>query len=254
MTASYTDQTGFVARFDWGEAGLRALAPYISVLVIVDVLSFTTAVSVAVERGAIVYPHRWHDESALIRARELGATLAVSRAGVSPESPYSLSPGSLQTLPRGTKLVLPSPNGATLSAIAGGYGCTVLAGCLRNASAVGRACVELGTSIAVIAAGERWSDERGLRPAFEDLIGAGAILKALHAASYAPEALAAIGAFDAARHALADNLAGCASGRELIERGFPEDVAIASEIDSSGHVPVLIDGVYRSNPQSSSLS
>jgi 2-phosphosulfolactate phosphatase len=248
MTASYTDQTGFVARFDWGEAGLRALAPYVSVVVIVDVLSFTTAVSVAVERGAIVYPHRWHDESALIRASELGAALAVSRARVSPESPYSLSPGSLQTLPKGAKLVLPSPNGATLSAIAGDYSCTVLAGCLRNASAVGRACVELGTPIAVIAAGERWSDGGGLRPAFEDLIGAGAILKAMRAASYAPEALAAIGAFDAARTALAGNLDRCASGRELIERGYPDDVAIASDLDISDHVPVLIEGAYRSNP------
>src|SRR4051812_11920239 len=128
MTPSFTDQAAYDARFDWGEAGLRALAPYVSVIVIVDVLSFTTAVSVAVERGAIVYPHRWHDESALIRANELGAVLAVSRAHVSAESPYSLSPSSLRTIPEGTMLVLPSPNGATLSEVAGEYGCAVLAG------------------------------------------------------------------------------------------------------------------------------
>jgi 2-phosphosulfolactate phosphatase len=246
MAASFTDQTRYEARFDWGEAGLRALAPYVSAVVIVDVLSFTTAVSVAIERGAIVYPHRWHDESALSRANELGAALAVSRARISPESSYSLSPGSLQTIPRGTKLVLPSPNGATLSAIAGEYGCTVLAGCLRNATAVGRACAKIGESTAVIAAGERWSGNAGLRPAFEDLIGAGAIIEALRAANYAPEALAAIGAFDAARNALDDHLVGCASGRELIERGYPDDVAIASALDISDHVPVLIDGAYRS--------
>jgi len=245
MAASFTDQTAYEARFDWGEAGLRALAPDVAVVVIVDVLSFTTAVSVAVERGAIVYPHRWHDESALSRANELEAALAVHRARVSPESPYSLSPGSLMKIPKGTKLVLPSPNGATLSAIAGEYGCTVLAGCLRNASAVGRVCAKFGASVAVIAAGERWSGDAGLLPAFEDLIGAGAILKALHAASYAPEALAAIGAFDAALPALADNLTGCASGRELIERGYPDDVEIASELDVGDRVPMLIDGAYR---------
>jgi 2-phosphosulfolactate phosphatase len=245
--AAFTDQQPFAARFEWGEAGLRALAPFVSVVVIVDVLSFTTAVSVAVERGAIVYPHRWHDESALTRANELGAALAVSREHVCVESPYSLAPGSLRAIPDGTKLVLPSPNGATISAISDEYGCTVLAGWLRNASAVGRACAELGASTAVIAAGERWSGNDRLRPAFEDLIGAGAILKALHADSYAPEAQAAMGAFNASRIALADDLAGCASGRELIERGYPEDVAIASALDVSDHVPVLIDGAYRSN-------
>jgi len=246
MAGSFSDQSGYAARFDWGESGLRALAPDVSVVVIVDVLSFTTAVSIAVERGAIVYPHRWQDDSALSRANELGAALAVSRTRVSAESPYSLSPGSMQTIPEGTKLVLPSPNGATLSAIAGEYGCTVLAGCLSNASAVGRACAEFGASAAVIAAGERWTGDAGLRPAFEDLIGAGAILKALRAANYAPEALAAIGAFDAAQSALGDNLAGCASGRELIERGYPDDVAIAAALDVSDRVPMLIDGAYRS--------
>jgi hypothetical protein len=41
-------QAGFDVRFEWGEAGLRALAPATDVLVLVDVLSFTTAVDVAV--------------------------------------------------------------------------------------------------------------------------------------------------------------------------------------------------------------
>ena len=246
MTASFTDQTPYEARFDWGEAGLRSLAPGVAVIVIVDVLSFTTAVSVAVERGAAVYPHRWHDESGRVRANELGASLGVERARISPESPYSLSPGSLQTIPKGTTLVLPSPNGATLSAIASAYDCKVLAGCLRNASAVGRVAAKVGTTIAVIASGERWSSDGSLRPAFEDLMGAGAILKALNASTHSPEALAAISAFDAGRSTLADNLTACASGRELIERGYPGDVAIASALDSCNHVPLLIDGAYRS--------
>ena len=46
------EQDGFAYRFDWGPDGLAALAPAAAVVVIVDVLRFTSAVSAAVEAGA----------------------------------------------------------------------------------------------------------------------------------------------------------------------------------------------------------
>ena len=55
------DQDGHRVRFEWGPNGLRRLAPGSDVVVIVDVLSFTTAVDIAVGRGATVLPYRWHD-------------------------------------------------------------------------------------------------------------------------------------------------------------------------------------------------
>jgi hypothetical protein len=36
---------------------------------------------------------------------------------------------------------------------------------------------------------------------------------------------------------VADLIARSASGRELIERGFPSDVELASEVDVSIHIP-----------------
>jgi 2-phosphosulfolactate phosphatase len=36
----------------------------------------------------------------------------------------------------------------------------------------------------------------------------------------------------------------CASGQELIEQGFAEDVAIVTEIDACRVVPVLTDGAF----------
>jgi len=49
------------------------------VLIIVDVLSFSTCVEVAVSRGARVFPYRWKDETAREYATQVGAELAVQR-------------------------------------------------------------------------------------------------------------------------------------------------------------------------------
>jgi len=229
------DQSGFRVRFGWGERDAALLAPRV---VIVDVLRFTTAVSVAIEQGATVYPYRWHDESAAAFAEQHGAQLA---GGWGKEGP-SLSPLSLRALNAGDRLVLPSPNGATLTLLAAEHGAEVLAGSLRNASAVAKHCRQPGV-VAVIAAGERWADG-SLRPCVEDLVGAGAVLSALAADECSPEALAAVAAFHGARAGLEPRLRECGSGRELVERGFADDITMAAEVDATRMYPVLRDGAY----------
>ena len=239
----FDDQTEFLERFDWGEAGVLKLAPHAEVVLIVDVLSFSTAVDVAVARGATVYPCRWRDDRASALAGRVGAVLADGR-NVQPRGvAYSLSPASLLGIPAGTRLVLPSPNGATLALLAAEFAATVFSGCLRNATAVATACRTLGQSVAVIAAGERWRDagdqSGSLRPAVEDLVGAGAILTALEPTRPSPEAIAAMAAFRAVAPDLGQFLATCASGRELRERGFGQDVELAAQLDVSATVPYL---------------
>src|SRR5215468_2708619 len=91
-----------------------------------------------------------------------------------------------------------------------------------------------GGDIAVIAAGERWRSDNSLRPAIEDLIGAGAILDAL-GLPLSPEARLARDAFRSANGALDEMVRGSMSGRELMERGFPEDVDLAVEWNVSNH-------------------
>ena len=66
-------------RFDWGPTGAAAVAEGVDVAVVVDVLSFTTTLCVAVERGITVLPYRWKDDRAAAYAEELDATLAVGR-------------------------------------------------------------------------------------------------------------------------------------------------------------------------------
>jgi 2-phosphosulfolactate phosphatase len=224
------DQARFDIRCGWGQRGLEALASSSDVVVVVDVLSFSTCVEVATARGARIFP--WPTEL----ARRTGAELAGPRG----EARFSLSPATYTDVAPGTSVVLPSPNGATLTLGAGDR--TVLAGCLRNASAVARAASRMGGRISVIAAGERWPDE-SLRPALEDWLGAGSIVARL-AGSLSPEARAARATFEAASAEIGPLLRDCGSGRELIERGYEEDVAIASEVDVSEVAPLLDGPVF----------
>jgi 2-phosphosulfolactate phosphatase len=235
----FFQQKGYTLRFDWGAHGLQALLPASEVIVIVDVLSFCSAVDIAVGRGAWVYPVPARDSAAEKLARRVGAVIAQRTAS---QRGYYLSPSSLLEIPAGTRLILPSPNGATLSTSTSSV--PTLAGCLRNARAIAQAARQLGSNITVIAAGERWQDG-SLRPALEDFLGAGAILAELDG-SLSPEAQSAVNAFQGSRNRLAANLQECASGRELVERGRLQDVELAAAINTSTCAPSLKDGAYQS--------
>lgn len=231
-------QSAYDVRFDWGPAGARALAA--DVTVVVDVLSFTTTLSVAVERGIEVFPFGWRDVRATSYALTRDATLAVGRREAGPDQ-VSLSPGTVRAARGIERLVLPSPNGSSISSALAGEGAEVLGGCLRNARAVGAVLagrLRAGASVAVVAAGERWPDG-SLRPAVEDLWGAGAVLAAIDAGTPSPEARVAVASYDVVAGDVSAALHGCASGRELVDAGWSGDVEIAAERDASAVVPVL---------------
>lgn len=224
-------EDAFDLRVEWGRDGARSLAEWADVLVVVDVLCFTTCVEVATSAGIEIVPYELRDDHARALARRSRAELGGPRG----QARYSLSPESFVHGPAGTRVVLPSPNGAATTLAARGR--PVLAGCLRNAGAVARHACGLGRRIAVVPAGERWPDG-GLRPCLEDWLGAGAIIASL-AGRPAPEALAAKAAFDIHHRRLADALDACPSARELKDRGFPQDVEIAARLDVSECVPVF---------------
>ena len=146
--------------------------------------------------------------------------------------------------PQLERLVLPSPNGSSISVDLAGSGATVVGAGLRNRAAVARWLAPRlgsGSRLAVVAAGEHWPDG-SLRPAVEDLWGAGAVLAALGdlgVAGLSPEAEQAAAAFTVAKSALGDRLRASGSGRELDAIGFGDDVRVAGELDVSDVVPVL---------------
>jgi 2-phosphosulfolactate phosphatase len=234
-------QSAYRLRCDWGPAGARALvadAQPGDVAVVVDVLSFTTTLSVAVERGITVFPYPWASDEAPAYAEARDAVLAVGRRAGLADGVVSLSPVSFDGVSGIERVVLPSPNGSAISFALRDAGVTVVGACLRNAGAVAAWVREAAGRVSVVAAGERWPDG-SLRPAAEDLWGAGAVLSRLDLVDASPEARLAAAAHAEVRGDLTSALAACASGRELVEAGFARDVETAASADVTGVVPVL---------------
>lgn len=229
-------QTDFDIRCEWGLQGVMGLAPISDVIIIVDVFSFTTCVEIATNQGALIYPYRGDDAAGF--AQSVGAELAAKWGGTG----YSLSPHSLVSLPPALRLVLPSPNGSTLSMSTGQT--PTIAGCLRNAGAVAAAAMRYGKRIAVIPAGERWRADGSLRPAYEDWLGAGAIISQLRG-RLSPEARAARAAFLDAQAELMNLITACGSAKEHSEQGLAENVALAAAVNVSDCAPLLVEGAYR---------
>ncbi|WP_241387715.1 2-phosphosulfolactate phosphatase [Rhodococcus sp. CH91] len=235
-------------RFEWGPVGASALRGS-SISVVVDVLSFTTTLSVAADLGIEVLPYRWRDDSASEYADAHDALLAVGRSEAE-QGAVSLSPNTIRNAVGVRRLVLPSPNGSSIAYSLAASSTVCIGACVRNAAAVGTWIAEHyedGTDVSVIAAGERWLD-RSLRPCVEDLWGAGAVLAELmrlrSELTASVEAEAAVAAWNTVRNRFGAALEDCASGQELIAAGYRSDVLVAAEVGESTAVPVLVDNRF----------
>ena len=207
-----------MVRLEWGLTGLQALAAKCRLIVVIDVLRFTTLVDVLVARGGTVTP----------------LPQAAPRDG-------GLSPTAALRLGAAPRHRCFSPNGGLASLKAAALGLDVYAGCLRNAAAVA-AGLPREAAVGIVPAGERWPDG-SLRFALEDWLGAGAVCARL-AGELSPEAAAAAAAFEGAQNGLQAALTACPSGQELVERGLEADVELASQLDVSTTVPRLVAGSF----------
>lgn len=230
---SWVAQDGFDIRFDWGTPGVARLAPHCRTFVVVDVLRFSTAVETGLSHGLVVQPERWP----MPRRTGAGRDAYVADGSV-PGGP-SLSPSSLLLLPAGARVVLPSLNGANCALAAADTGAAVVAGSLRNASAVAKYVSASAGPVGVIAAGDLAPDGT-MRPAVEDILGAAAILRLLPG-SRSPEAAVAEAGFSSDPFEMVRD---SASARQLASVGHGEDADWAAQLDASGCVPVLVGDVF----------
>lgn len=211
MPANPFDQSTYQVRLDWGVDGLVRLAPA-DIVIVVDVLRFSSTVVRAVERGEDVPL-----DAAAHAVSINGAAVAEAAA----RSGALVLVGGLRNASAVAAAVLAEQE-------------------LRGAR----------TSVALIAAGERTGSETGsgLRFAVEDQLGAGAVVDALGARGIdhtSPDAAVAAESFRALRRAVTHLLTASGSGLELIARGERDDVLAAAALDAASVVPVLRDGVFR---------
>jgi len=213
------------------------------ITVIVDTLSFSSAVATAVHHGAVVYPCATTDGLAALAAR-YGAEVAVRRHEVPAQGRFSLSPLTYVGVAPGTAIVIASPNGAVCSAYGRGAPHLFVGG-LNNARAVAAAVASLldatDLSVTLVACGERWkapTEDGALRFAVEDYLAAGAILSHL-SHSRSPEARACAASFVGARDDLGQLIEDCASGRELRAMGYGADAVHAAMLDCYDTVPIM---------------
>ena len=71
-------QLPYEVRVEWGLDGAGTVTSGADLAVVVDVLSFSTCVSVALDRGAAVFPFPWKDTGAEDFATRHRAVLALS--------------------------------------------------------------------------------------------------------------------------------------------------------------------------------
>ena len=222
---------------EWGIEGINKFSSQSDITIIVDVLSFSTCVDIVLSRKAFVYPYMFKDNSSVEYAALNKAELASFNRS---KDKFSLSPLSLKNISEGTRIVLPSPNGSELSLCARSK--ETLCACLRNYRLVAEYANSVSENIVVIPAGEKWLNG-SIRFAIEDYLGAGALISELKG-ELSAEARAAKKLFESLNPLLYDIVSGSLSGRELIEKGFHEDVDIALDLNAGSSVPVLKNKYY----------
>ncbi|MGD6871858.1 2-phosphosulfolactate phosphatase [Sutcliffiella horikoshii] len=238
------DQSPYVCRVEWGKRGTREAAERGDIIIIVDVLSFSTTVISALNNGAIIYPYPPNLDGKEY-AEKVGAEFILGRAEAAKIGKPTLSPVSFNKEHYNKKYVLSSLNGAFCTWVASKVP-ALLIGSLLNASSVASVANQLRlqtkANITVVPCGEQWSDireyEDTLRPSIEDYLGAGAILSYLEGEK-SPEVEVCIGAFLNTKQKINELIWECGSGRELRERGFEADVEHCSRLNVYQTVPLL---------------
>src|SRR5438477_1587499 len=113
MESNMYVQSDYPCRLLWGRSGALEACKRADILVVVDVLSFSSTAATAAAQGVILLPVS-PEENMEAFARQHAAQVAVGRGEVPARGHFSLSPITYLHAQPGTRVVLASPNGAAL--------------------------------------------------------------------------------------------------------------------------------------------
>lgn len=245
------------ARLEWGIKGVAAAMRRGDVIIIVDVIRFTSAVVSAASKGHEVVPMPT-DAEARDFAKENGLPHFDGMGALCPKNFFGIA---------SKRIVLPSPNGATLSYNASGNGGAFIASYLNATAAAEEAyesAARAGKNLSFIASGEVGDERRVWLPEWEralaggnelfcveDFMCAGLVASKI-AAEKSPELLSAEMEFQKNAGRLRRTLEESASGIEVMLAGHHEDVTAYSHVDAyrvaprlsmEGKIPVIRPGL-----------
>lgn len=240
----FFDQSPYKCKVEWGRRGAREAAERGDIVIIVDVLSFSSTVITALNNGAVIHPYP-KNLNGQQYADKIGAEYILGRSEAAKLGKPTLSPVSFNQSHFDKKYILTSLNGAHCTWIAS-KASALLIGALLNAESVAAVAnqlhIQTKANISVIPCGEEWEEirehENTLRPAIEDYLGAGAILSYLDGEK-SPEAEICMTSYLSIKQKIDSLMWHCGSGRELREKGFQSDVEHCSRLNVYQTVPVL---------------
>jgi 2-phosphosulfolactate phosphatase len=241
-----------VLQLDWGLDGVRFALKNGDIVVIVDTLRFSTAVTTAIANGFTIYP-----VADQVEGKSVATSMGAEMSGRPGKDKYTISPHSyMKVLPGDNRrVVLYSPNGAACAALAGADD-LVYIGCFLNARAVGRLMAEMAhekrRNITVVAAGEQRAINTGARivydkeaayPVFavEDYLASGAIISSTELGKNTEARLCQL-TYECVQDQIEDLLFGSFSGKYLVGNGLAADITHAARLDLYDVVPIVRQG------------
>jgi 2-phosphosulfolactate phosphatase len=231
------------AALTWGPTGVREAIARNDLVVVVDVLRFSSTVTTAVANGFTIIPL-----SDPRKAERLSIDTGMPVSGKTGVARYSLSPLDYVNPKQVEELILVSSNGgACVEEIPGGG--TGFIGCFLNARTLGRVMRGIsereGRNVTVVAAGEVPEDQAdgplALRFAIEDYLACGLIFFELKLGLTA-DATLCMRAYESSKMDYLDLIKRSESGRYLITRGHEYDISHCVQRSIYEIVPVISEG------------
>jgi len=240
-------------KLDWNIEGLQFALKEKNIIVIVDTLRFSSAVTTAIANGFTIYPVSNEE-----KGKEFAKSIGAEMSGRSEIAKYSLSPQSFLKTSDNKKVVLYSPNGARCAELIKGKDIAYI-GCLLNAKAVGKQVTKISKktnrNVTIIAAGEKrgielgerieyFKDKKGFQKVFavEDYLGAGAIISYINLPK-TPEAEVCELAFNSSKNKLEKLLLESFSGKYLVQTKRKGDVEWSTQLNYYNVVPIVREGI-----------